>query len=446
MTGANFMSLSRRTFWLACVLVRLVAAAQTNPIASPQMTAPPPELALKPINEIAALLTDTNPPATNAVAAASTNPDGPFIPPSKLDQFNYVLSLARFSASTRDYATAEKSFEKLLTADVPDEMQRTALFEMAVAVQAQNDLPRAQSIFEQYLQHWPGDARSPEVFLHQGQIFRQMGLQNFALSKFYGVMTTALSLKNDQLPYYKRLVLQAQVEIAETHFQMGRYKDAADYYTRLLTQNDPALDHEQIQFRLVRSLSAVHQHETAARQAKDFLEHYQNSPDEPEVRYHLAQALKGQGRSADALQQVMLFLQEQREKTKDRPEVWAYWQQRVGNEIGNELYQDGDYIRALQVYLALTKLDGTPAWQLPVRYQVGITYEKLLQPQLAAEAYRNITNTVSQLGPNLSPGLKSVVDMARWRLNFLQWQDRADQFNHAAEVSAPHTNLDLTQQ
>jgi tetratricopeptide (TPR) repeat protein len=239
-------------------------------------------------------------------------------------------------------------------------------------------------------------------------------------------------------------VLQAQVEIAETHYQMGRYKDAADYYSRLLAQNDPALDRAQIQFRLVRSLSAVQQHEPAARQAKDFLERYTNSTDEPEVRYYLAQALKGQNRAADALQQVMIFLHEQRENTKDRPEVWAYWQQRVGNEIGNQLYQDGDYIRALEVYMALAKLDGSPAWQLPVRYQVGITYEKLLQPQLAAEAYRTIAATVPQLGTNLSPGLKSVVDMARWRLNFLQWHDRAEKTFAPAEKISAHTNLDLT--
>jgi tetratricopeptide (TPR) repeat protein len=401
----------------------------------------------KPINEIAALITSTNvpdtnaPPATNGLAAGVT---APFVPPTKLDQLNYTLSLARFSASTRDFPAAEKNFERLLASDVPDEMQRTALFEMALAVQAQNELPRAQAMLAQYLQHWPGDERSPEVYLHQGQLFRQMGLNNFALSKFYGVMTTALSLKNDQMPYYKRIVLQAQVEIAETHYEMGRYKDAADYYSRLLVQSDPALDRQQIQFRLVRSLSAVQQHESAARQAKDFLEHYKDSGDEPEVRYFLAQALKGQGRNADALQQVLVFLQEQREQTKDRPEVWSYWQQRVGNEIGNELYQEGDFIRALEVYLALSKLDGSPTWQLPVRYQVGITYEKLMQPQLAVEAYRSVANAAPQLGTNLSPGLKSVVDMAQWRLNYLQWHDRVEQAILPEATKPAHTNLDLS--
>jgi tetratricopeptide (TPR) repeat protein len=383
------------------------------------------------LREITAFVTGTNPPAPKNLLAADTNAAAEYVQPTRLDQL---------------YPMAEKNYEKLLASDVPEDLQKTALFEMALVVQMENDLPRAQSMLEQYLQHWVGDARTPEIFLHQGRIFRQMGLHTYALSKFYAVSTTALSLKNDQLAYYKKLVLTAQLEIAETEFVQGHHKSAADFYSRLLDQNAPGLDRAQVQFRLLRSLSALHQNAETVKQAKDFLERYKDSLDEPEARYYLAQALKGQNRNADALQQVMFFLQEQREKTKDRPEVWAYWQQRVGNEIGNQLYQDGDYIRALEVYLALSKLDGAPAWQLPVRYQVGITYEKLLQPKLASVAYRAITNAAPALGTNLTPGLKSVVDMAQWRLDFLQWQEHAEEFvRPPAEKIPASTNLNLSQ-
>lgn len=395
-----------------------------------------------------------NPPATNPVAA--TNEAAPelvttatttnFTLPTKLERFDFILATARFQANTRAYADAEKNFVKLLADDVPEATQQTALFELAQAVAAQNDLPRAQAVFTQYLQRWPGDARTPDIYLHQGKLFRQMGLSNLALAKFYGVMTTALSLKNNQLPFYKGLVLQAQVEIAETHYLMGKFKDAADYYSRLLTQNDPALDRAQIQFRLIRSLEAISRHDEAANQAQDFLAHFPTSTEEPEVRYHLAQAFKGQGRNTEALQQVKIFLQEERDKTTNNPAVWSYWQQRVGNEIGNELYQEGDYVKALQVYLALAQLDPAPAWQLPVRYQVGITYEKLLQPSLAIEAYRNIlTNAAPLAAASLSPSLKAVVDMAGWRLHFLEWNGRAEAFNRTAVATATTTNLNSSQ-
>jgi len=361
---------------------------------------------------------DTNPPAPPELVTTATTTN--FTLPTKLERFDFLLATARFQASTRDYAEAEKTFVKLLAEDVPETMQQTALFEFGQLVGAENDLPRAQAIYTQYLQRWPGDEHTPEILLRQGQLIRQMGLPNLALAKFYAVMTAALSLKNNQLPYYKGLVLQAQVEIAETHYLEGQFKDAVDYYSRLMAQNDPSLDRAQIQFRLIRSLEAINHHEDAANQAQDFLTRFPDSLEAPEVRYHLAQAFKGQNRNTEALQQVKIFLKEERDKTTNNPE-------------------------ALQVYLALVQLDPAPAWQLPVRYQVGITYERLLQPQLAIEAYRNIlTNAAPLTVTNLSPSLKAVVDMAGWRLNFLEWNHRAEVFNHP-NVATAETNLNLSQ-
>ncbi|MDR3459511.1 MAG: tetratricopeptide repeat protein [Verrucomicrobiae bacterium] len=382
-----------------------------------------------------ALLPEFSPADTNSTAI------------KRQEHLKFALSTARFAASTHDYPQAEKNFLLLLSEDVPDEMQKTALFELGEAVQAEDDLPRAQAIFTQYSQRWSGDIRLPEIYLHQGQVFRSMGMNQLALAKFYSVMTTALSMKNEQMPYYKRLVLQAQVEIAETHYLIGKYAEAAEYYGRLMKQEAPELNMAQIQFRLVRSLEALNRHAEAATQAQDFLLRHADAPEEPEMRYHLAQALKGQNRNGEALQQVMIFLKEEREKTKDHPEVWTYWQQRVGNEIGNQLYQEGDYVKALEVYLTLAKLDPSPAWQLPVNYQVGITYEKLLQPSNAIVAYRSITNAAPTLGTNAAPGLRAVADMAQWRLNFLQFQNRVEEFTRPKTTvnPDPKTGSNLSQ-
>ena len=164
------------------------------------------------------------------------------------------------------------------------------------------------------------------------------------------------------------------------------------------------------------------------------------------MRYHLAQALKGQKRDAEALQQVQIFLKEEHDKSINNPAAWSYWQQRVGNEIGNELYQEGDYVKALQVYLALAQLDPSPAWQLPVRYQVGITYEKLLQPASAIAAYHGVLTNAAPLSvTNLTPNLRAVLDMAQWRLNFLEWNDRAEAFNRSAIASNALTNSNSSQ-
>jgi len=263
-----------------------------------------------------------------------------------------------------------------------------------------------------------------------------MGLGSLALTKFYDVMTAALSLKSDQMDYYRRLVLQAQMEIADTYFQMGRYADAAEYFSRLLKQSDPALNRPLMQFRLVRSLAATSQAVATVAAAQDFLAHYPDDPEAPEARYYLAQALKAQGQTAEALRQVLAFLRTEERQSHDHPDVWAYWQQRVGNEIGNSFYKDGDYVTALLIYLRLAQLDSAPAWQLPVEYQVGITYEHLLQPQKAMETYTDIVTRETAVGTNATPDLQTVFEMARWRIGFLKWQDKAELVTHSLSSSA----------
>ncbi|HTI99842.1 MAG TPA: tetratricopeptide repeat protein [Dongiaceae bacterium] len=342
-----------------------------------------------------------------------------------------ILESARNLRLTRQADLAVPLLVQLLTNNAPESLDKPALLELALVAQDQNDLSRAQQIFAQFLNRWPNDPRVPEVLLHQGQVFRQMGLNDLALAKFYSVMTAALVLKNDQIDYYQRLVLQAQTEIADTEYGMGRYADAADFFTRLLKENNPALNRAQTQYRLIRCLVATDRFEDAVSQSKDFLDRYAAAPEQPEVRFCLAQALKKMGRNSDALQQVLTLLQEQRQRTQDHPEVWAYWQQRAGNEIANQLYREGDYTKALSIYLNLAQLDDAPAWKLPVSYQIGMTYERLMQPGLATQTYSNIISAETTVGTNASPGLKAVFDMARWRINFLNWESKAEAANRS---------------
>jgi tetratricopeptide (TPR) repeat protein len=190
---------------------------------------------------------------------------------------------------------AEPILVGLLAENVPEAIQKSALIELGEVVRQENDLPRAQTIYAQFLNRWPNDVKVPEILLRQGEMFRQMGLSDLALGKFYSVMTSALALKNDQLAYYKSLVLQTQVEIAETHYLMGRFADAADFYTRLLQNDAAALNRPQIQFRLIRSLAIIGLNDEAVGQAQDFISRFPDADQVPEVRYYLAQALKALG-------------------------------------------------------------------------------------------------------------------------------------------------------
>jgi tetratricopeptide (TPR) repeat protein len=426
-------------FWLPvfCLLLALNPLARAEPTVAAPVDLSPDDFgdsnavqqhvatSNSPPQEIISHLSDTNPP----LAAVSDGQDG-------TNDFNASLAMARLYENSRQPERAEPILVGLLAGNVPDATQKSALLELGEVVRQENDLPRAQTIYSQFLLRWPNDIKVPEILLRQGEIFRQMGLSDLALGKFYSVMTSALALKNDQLAYYQSLVLQTQIQIADTHYLMGRFADAADFYSRLLLNESPALNRSQIQFRLVRSLSIIgHNNETVG-QAQDFISRFPDADQVPEVRYYLAEALKALGRNNESLQQVLLCLQEQKVKTKNNPEAWAYWQQRVGNEIANQLYHEGDYVKALEVYINLAQLDSSPGWQVPVDYQMGMTYEKLLQPQKATDTYNQILARETEAGTNASPGLKAVFDMARWRIGFIKWQTNAEATAHSLAASA----------
>jgi tetratricopeptide (TPR) repeat protein len=386
------------------------------------------------VREPSLILPSTNAlpfPDTNAVTRAATT-SGSSVPQDALsasaldEHLRTELELARHYRHIRMPREAEPLLIDLLSDSSPESIKQQALLELAMAVRESGDLPRAQQIYAQYLNRWPNDVLVPEILLRQGRLFRDMGMNNLALAKFYAVMTSSLVLKNDKMDYYQRLVLSAQIEIAETHFQLGKYNEAADFFSRLLKQANPALNRASAQYRLIRSLSALDRSAETVAEGQDFLAHFPDAPEQPEVRFHVALSLKRLGRNGEALQQVLTLLQEQKERTRQHPELWAYWQQQAGNEIGNQLYREGDYVRALNIYLALSKLDSQPAWQLPVGYQIGLTYERLAQPAKALESYHDVLEGESRLGTNATPGTKALFEMARWRADFVQWQAKAE--------------------
>lgn len=361
----------------------------------------------------------------------TNTPAVPAAPAGVVVDFQHRLDAARYLRNTQRGRDAIPMFVELLGEKSPEPIRKAALLELAAAAQDENNLVRAQQIYAQYAQKWPDDQYIPEVLLRQGHIFREQGLNKMALAKYYAVMTSALVLRHDQFDYYARLVIEAQTQIAETHFRIEKFVEAGDYYRRLLKQDSPFINRTEAQFKLVNCLVQTAKYEEAVTLGLDFLERYPTAAEQPEVRFHLAAALKQLGRNNESLLQVLSLLREQSARAKANPEVWAYWQQRTGNLIANQLFREGDFARALEIYLGLIRLDKSPAWQLPLSYQIGMTYEKLWQPQKAIETYSEIISREKELAANSTPGLKAVVEMARWRVGFVQWQTKAEGFNHA---------------
>ena len=344
-------------------------------------------------------------------------------------EFQTRLKLARVHRLAREFTQATSEYTTLLENGTPEAIQRTALLELAQMAEEQDDLPRAQQIYAQWLDRWPGDVMVPEVLLRQGIAFRRMGLPSRAVTKFYAVMSSALVLKPDRFDYYQQLVLRAQNEIAETQFELGNYNDAAQSYGRLLRLDYPPVNRASIEHRYIQCLVSLGRRGEAITEAEDFLKRYPDAPERPEVHFLCASALKQAGRNNEALQQVLALLHEQCSITNGDPAVLAYWQRRAGNEIANQFYQEGEPMKALDVYLRLAELDSAPDWQLPVWYQLGLVFERLNQPAKALEYYGKIGLRQNELGTNAAPSLKSVVEMAKWRKDFLGWQQQAELAN-----------------
>jgi len=423
-------------FWIALFALACLPAA-------------PGQVSNTPASNHPAVLSETVSPAllpdpivtrsNNVINAESTTIPGTDAAPEKAAEpdFQTRLEMARHQRLARQFPEATTTCVAILEGQTSEKAQRGALTELALIAQAQNNLPRAQQIYGQCLARWPRDASVPEFLLRQGMIYRQMGLPNLAVTKFYAVMASALMLKADRMGYYEQLVLLAQNEIAQTQYDMGDYAGAAPAFGRLLKLDTAPSNRPALQYRYVRCLAALGRPAEAIVQAQDFLERYPAAPERPEVRFLCATSMKQAGRNTEAARQVLDLLREQHTNALPDPQTLAYWQRRAGNEIGNRFYVEGDSMRALDIYLCLAGLDNSPEWQLPVRYQIGLVFERLHQPEKAVEYYESILQRDKEIPTNAPPSLKTVLEMAHWRKEFVEWQSKTETANlqlHGAEA------------
>jgi len=386
-------------------------------------------------------MVDTNAmakPDPGPAASVLVDDPAPATPPPRPDPLESKLAFARDEHLKKDLAVATQTLQEILQTNAPVEIQRAALYELALVTEDDNMPIRAQQILSQYIHLYPDDPSTPDILLRQGLLFRKMGVNNLAISKFYAVMSSALKLKLDNLDYYKKLVVRAQTEIADTYFLDAKFSEAAEYYNRILHSSDADDNRELLNVKLIRSLSYLTNQVETVGKAQNFLTQFPKSNFLPEVRFLYASGLKSLGRNQDSMKQVLLLLQSQQENVSKDPATWMYWQRRAGNEIANQLYKDGDFLDALQIYLSLADLDKSPDWQVPVWYQAGMVYEQLQQWQKATDTYSQILGRQPELAPtNTSPTLASLMDMARWRQDYIAWAQKARASTVALQSPAP---------
>jgi len=171
---------------------------------------------------------------------------------------------------------------------------------------------------------------------------------------------------------------------------------------------------------------------------------YPQSPYVPEAHYLLALTYEQLGQDEESVKELLLLLKEsafnhemildleQGRSIRDRDEltirqlkgVWNFWKKKTGNYLANKFFEDSEYFNAYRIYSALREIDSSPAWQVPVLYQIALCEEKLGNYVQAMETYSSIEEYVSsdeaRVGMANNKYLNFVFGMAKWRREQLE--------------------------
>jgi tetratricopeptide (TPR) repeat protein len=338
------------------------------------------------------------------------------------------LEQVRELQSSNHWLEAATILQAVASSDTSQEIKhdtkRMALLGLADYSEAKGQLELAQQFLAEYLQRFSDDPMIPEILLRQAYLYQRMGAYSRAEEKLYAVTRAAIALRVLNLEYYERITLTAKTEIAETHYAQGKYAEAADKFERLLADPSDELNVVVVKTKLIRALSKVPDKTSEViRNAVDFLNTHAAAEQQAEVRYLLAQAYKVSGKKQESLRQLLLLL-EAAEVSNDTK--LKSWKMLAGNEIGNQLFLEGDYINAITVYNGLLALDEAVSWKLPIHYQIGLCFERESQPEKAIKSYDDINALGQKTTAKLEPSLQMVVDMARFRSDILSWRKSLD--------------------
>ncbi len=341
------------------------------------------------------------------------------------EQIMQYLNAAVTQWKGGDVEFAEKYFSAALgiPLDLPE--KEMVLQKMAELYQEDGVLAKSAAVYERLTQEFSESRRLPEVYMKLGGIYRKLGASEMAISKYYMVLNSSLNMSFDQLEKYKYLSLKAKMEIAETHKEREEYEESLRLYQGLFRLELKPIERLRIHYRICYLLYELSHYQQAVSQLNLFLDEYVDSPHSPELHYLLAKSYEHLNRKPEALQEVMDLLRAQANPTTTHVSDAAYWKQLTGNEIANEFYSKGDFRSALTIYQSLARYSPKPAWRWPAIHQIGLCFERLGLPEKAKLAYEEILSPEGKSVDvkSLSNSLLALREMAKWRLEHLNWED-----------------------
>jgi tetratricopeptide (TPR) repeat protein len=366
---------------------------------------------------------------TAVVAPAAPTPQagaGQESPLSDLPEANGLLHLAANLAAKGDYPTSEIAYRQVLNrADFGLTDKKSALLGLAHMYRKAGALTKAAAIYEKFVAQYPDDIRVPDAFLDLGRTLRDMGANELALNRFYGVINSTLKLPSQGFEHYTLLAKTAQFEIAQTYYEAGDYEQAGKFFARVRLLDLAPADRARAHFMAGCAQENAGDLLGAVTTLRNFLEEWPNDQNVPEARYMLATALGALNRPQEAMAVTLQLLRAEHGHSQGDVRRWSYWQRRAGNQLANSLFESGDTVNALTIYSYLAALSQDPSWRLPILYQVGLCYDRLFQVNRARATYQEILDAAAKLPATPPPpaSIGELTQMARWRMNQLGWRD-----------------------
>jgi len=367
-----------------------------------------------------ALDTGTNLPTARDLAESS---EGLF--QSDEEKLPAVLRRARLAAAQKEFDLAERLYTQPLGMKVTEAQRQAALLELAAMYEDAGMTTKMAAVYEKFAKLFSDDARLPQIYLTLGHLYRQMGAHQVAIARFYNVLNVSLNVPENDIPVYKRLSMQAQLDIAETYFLTGDYENASKFFNRLQLLNLSPPARERVLFKTAYIDHLREDYPAVIAGLNSFLDDYPDSRLAPESHYLLAYAYRTMNRPDEAMKEVLTLLRHKHIQAGGDAEIWLYWQKKSANQMANEFYERGDFHGALKIYQAMAPLSRSPHWQWPVLYQIGLCFERLGMYPKAAEAYQLLATSQEWKGQplELDEQLNSLREMARWRLEHVGWAE-----------------------
>ena len=342
-------------------------------------------------------------------------------------EFERRMRQAEVATVTRDFDLAEAIYTSILK-ELPldDAQRREAMIDLAKLCKGHRKYGRIVVVYEKFLDEFPRDPEVATISMDLGLIYRSMGAFDSALRKFYSVLNLSLLLPKERIEAYRDISTRAQIEIAETHFLMGDYAQAARFYERLLRLELSPQERASVTFQFGYTHFLNDDFQSTVSVLRDYSAMFPGDEKIPESHYLLSEAYRNLNQMQSAMQEVLTLLKTNEVVGAQHPALWLFWKQKTGNQLANAFYERGDHLNALKIYQAMTPLTSSVTWQGPIIYQIGLCFERLRMVPKAIEAY-NMLDSMDQWAEEvakmekLPDDLAFVQEMARWRKSHLEW-------------------------